>query len=95
MEGHDRIPDDVPELAWISEARRLAAQAVMLLEHPKMKADEGSGLYVAALGQARLILDLVQLSERCQDAEEFDALHYLICCNADGLAETLSLLRTP
>jgi hypothetical protein len=86
---------EMPELAHISEARRLAAQALMLLEHPKMKADEGSGLYVAAFAQARLILYLVQESERCMDAEKFDVLQYLICCQADGLAGALSLLRTP
>jgi hypothetical protein len=95
MNDHDHSSDDVPDSARISEARRLAAQAVMLLEHPRMKADQGSGLYVAAFAQARLILYLVQESERCKDAEEFDVLQYLICCQADGLAEALSLLRTP
>lgn len=95
MENHDDVSDDVPDSTDISEAHRLAAQAVMLLEHSKMKVNAGSGLYVAASAQARLILYLVQESERCKDAEEFDALRYLICCSADGLSEALSLLQIP
>jgi hypothetical protein len=87
--------DDVPESTEISDARLLATQAVMLLEHPKMKVEEGSGLYGTALSQARLILHAVLETERCTDAEEFDVLLYLICCQADGLAETLTLLRIP
>jgi hypothetical protein len=92
----DDGPDDMPESAWISEARRLAASAVMLLEHPRMRAGEGdSGLYETAIAQAKLILHLVDESERCATADEFDVVYYLICCQADSLALTYSLLRIP
>ncbi|MDB5331318.1 MAG: hypothetical protein JWP03_2469 [Phycisphaerales bacterium] len=96
MEIHDNESDDVPELALISEARRLANLVVMLLEHPKMRAyEDKSGLYATAFRQAVLLLYFVQESEVCSNAEEFDVLLYLICCYADGLALTLSLLRIP
>jgi hypothetical protein len=93
---HDDGPDDLIDLASISEARRLAAIAVMLLENPNLAAGEGqSGLYVTALSHAKVILYLVRETEACSDAEEFDVLLYLIHCNVDGLARTLSLLRIP
>lgn len=96
MEDHDVGPDDMPESVWISEARRLAASVAMMLDHPRMKAVEGeSGLYRTAREQAEGLLYLVQKTETCSDAEEFDVLLYLIRCDADGLAWTLSLLRIP
>lgn len=96
MEDHDTGPDDMTELALISEARQYAASVVMLLEHPKMNAGIGnSGLYVTAYAQAKLILHVVQESETCSDAEEFDVLLYLVCCEAASLAVTLSQLRIP
>lgn len=92
----DDDPDEVPEFALISEARRHAAIAQMLLEHPKVKASNGeSGSYVTALAHCELILHLVRTSEHCTDAEEFDGLLYSICCNAEGLARTLSQIRIP
>jgi hypothetical protein len=87
---------DGPDLAFITEARQLAAIAVMLLEHPKMKVNKGkSGLYVTAMNHATLILQLVLHSEKCSDAAEFDALLYLICRHADRLALALSQLQIP
>jgi hypothetical protein len=95
MNDHDD-PDELPDSAVISEARRLAAIAVMLIEHPKIAFDEGnSGLYGTAKDCAELILHLVQRTERCSDAAEFDALLYLIRCHAEGLGWTLSLLQIP
>ena len=92
----DDDPDDVPELALISDAREFAASAEMILENPRMKAGQGnSGIYVTALTHTQLILHLVREVDECTGAQEFDALLYLICCNADGLARTLSLLRIP
>ena len=92
----DYAPDDVPDSTWISEARQLAATARLLLEHPKIQADEGhSGLYETARRHAQLILHLVQESESCPSAEEFDVLLYLICNLAESLAFTLSQLPIP
>ncbi len=87
--------EDVPEFAFISEARRLAASAVMLLEHSRMDEIKGTGLYVTAYDQAKLIMHCVQVSEDGCNAEEFDVLRHLICRGAENLAETLSLLRIP
>ncbi len=93
---HDDVPDDMPESTVISEARRLAASAAIMLDDRRMKDVNGnSGLYVTAVQHSKLILHLVQESEKCADAEEFDVLLYLIRCNADGLAWAISLLRIP
>jgi len=95
MEDHD-APDDSADAAVISEARQLAAGAVMLLEHPEMMtAYRHSGLYGTAFVQARAILHFVQESQTCNDAEEFDVLLYLIHCQVEDLVRTLSLLHIP
>jgi hypothetical protein len=94
---HDDGPDDefVPELAYISNARRIAASVVMLLEHPKMAANKGTGLYVTVFEQAQFILKCIQMTEACKDPAEFDVLLNLICRSADNLVEALSLLSIP
>lgn len=99
MHRNDDDDDDqggLLDLAMISEARRLAAQAVMLLEHPKIRNLESkSGSYRTADDCARLLLQFVERSERCSDAEEFDVLLNLIRGMAEGLGGALSLLRIP
>ncbi len=96
MANHDDVPDgSAPEMANISEARERAASALMLLEHPNFEAIKGTGLYVTAMEQAKFILHLVQETEVCSSAAEFDVFLNLICMYADGLAETLSLLQIP
>ncbi|HEY8750764.1 MAG TPA: hypothetical protein VIM11_22460 [Tepidisphaeraceae bacterium] len=94
--NNDDGPDDWPDSALISEARRQAAATLLLLEHPKFQDGEGkSGLYETAHGCAQLILQLVQESQHCSGAEEFDVLLHLVCTQAEGLAQALSLLRIP
>lgn len=88
--------DDVTEAAFISEARQFAARAVLMLEHPKLNGGDGQAEhYGKAYDTAKLVLHLVQQSEVCSDAEEFDDLLYLICCHADCLARSISRLRIP
>jgi len=96
MDDHDDDPDDgLFEAAEISDARERATLAAMLLQHPKMKAVPDMGLYATAMEQAKLVLKLVDQTETCSSAQEFDVLLNLVCCQADCLAETLSLLRIP
>jgi len=96
MHADDDDQNELLDLAVISEARRLAAQAVMLLEHPKIRSIESnSGLYRTAEDCSRLLLHIVEMTEHCSDAEEFDVLLYLIRGQTDGLGRALSLLRIP
>lgn len=96
MEDHDADPDDPPDAALISEAQKLARMAVLLSEHPKVKAEQGnSGLCGTVRAQAELILHLVQESEACASPEEFDVIHYLIYCHVEGLVVAVSRLRIP
>jgi hypothetical protein len=88
--------DDPPESALISDSKRYAAAVAIILEDPRVKEGNGnSGFYVTAKAQCEVILHLVQESERCADAEEFDCLLHLIHCQVDRLALAVSRLRIP
>jgi hypothetical protein len=95
MNGDGSEDMDTPESSHISDARQLATFVIMLLEHPKMMGNKGTGLYETVLDQANVILKLSELTESCKSAEEFDVLLNLIRRSADNLAEALSLLRIP
>jgi hypothetical protein len=89
-------PDDWPERALISRAKEHAAIARLLLESPRVKAANGNlGFYETALLHCDTIQHLVLESQQCADAEEFDALLYLIRCYTDGLVRAISQLRIP
>jgi hypothetical protein len=92
MEDHDDEPDDVAETCEISDCQKFALYALKLLEHPSFDPVKGSGLHQTAVEQANLLLAIADRSEACSDADEFDVLHHLICCQADGLARTMSKL---
>ncbi len=93
MEDHDDADESALETAYISQARRFAASAVLMLEHPRIAAIGSAGLYETALKQAKMLLDLIQKCEACSGDEEFDVLLKLVCWHADALAETFSLLK--